>query len=165
MEEMNYYDTEEGTPQGGIFSPLLCNVALNGMEEMIGKTYPQRRGISPGIHVIRYADDLVVTGKNQDILKGIRRKLETFLHPRGLKLSEKKTKITHIGEGFDFLGFHLRRMKRNLHLNRAGTQETVLIIKPSQKGVKKLKRNICKIINPNKPLPKIISEINPILRG
>lgn len=71
MENLNYIDTTEGTPQGGIISPILCNIALNGIEEKIMATEGLKKGISPGIHLIRYADDMIVTGKNEEILKKV----------------------------------------------------------------------------------------------
>jgi RNA-directed DNA polymerase len=111
MEEMNYINTEEGTPQGGIISPILCNIALNGLEELIRKANPLKKGISPGVHVIRYADDMIITGKTQDIVIKNKNILKEFLEYRGLELNEKKTLVTHIKDGFDFLGFNVRRMK------------------------------------------------------
>jgi len=65
---MNYMSTLEGTYQGGIISPTLCNVALNGLEEVIKKANPLRKGITPGVHIIRYADDMIITGKNKEII-------------------------------------------------------------------------------------------------
>ena len=93
---MNHYETEERTPQGGIFSPLLCNRSVKwGREEGKRCTSP-RRGINAGVHLIRYAEDIVVTGKNPDILKECRETIGNFLIERGLELSDKKTKITPI---------------------------------------------------------------------
>jgi len=111
MEEMIYTDTEEGTPQGGIISPVLCNIALNGLEKKIKKANPLKKGISPGVHVIRFADDMIITGKTQDIILKNKKILTEFLKERGLTLNEKKTLVTHIKTGFDFLGFNIRRMK------------------------------------------------------
>lgn len=165
MEELNYLETEEGTPQGGIISPTLCNIALNGIEKHIKDASRLIKGISPGVHVIRYADDTIITGKSQEIVLRNKRILTEFLKERGLQLNENKTLITHIRTGFDFLGFNIRRMDWDPKLNSTSDQDTVLIIKPSKKGVKKLKDSIRKIIILNKPIRKIISEINPILRG
>lgn len=165
MEEMIYTDTEEGTPQGGIISPVLCNIALNGLEEKIKKANPLKKGISPGVHVIRFADDMIITGKTQDIILKNKKILTEFLKERGLTLNEKKTLVTHIKTGFDFLGFNIRRMKWNSRLNKNTEQDTVLIIKPSKKGIKKLMDAVRKIIIMNKPIRKMISELNPILRG
>ena len=165
MEQLNYMETDAGTPQGGVISPLLCNVALNGIEEYIKKDNPRFRGMSSGVHVIRYADDMIITGKSKEIAIKNQKLLREFLIERGLELNENKTLITHIKNGFDFLGFNIRRMKWNARLNNNTDQETVLIIKPSVKGIKKLKSSINKIIVMNKPIRKIISELNPILRG
>lgn len=166
MDDMKYIDTNEGTPQGGIFSPVLCNIALNGIEEKIKKANPKRKGISTGVHIIRYADDMIITGRTQEIAMKNKEILAEFLKERGLNLSETKTLVTHIRKGFDFLGFHIRRMQWNPRLNQETDQKTVLIIKPSKKGVKRLMEKIKKeVIDVNKPLEKIISELNPILRG
>lgn len=110
MEEMNYVDTTEGTPQGGIISPTLCNIALNGIEDLIKKANPLIKGISPGVHVIRYADDMIITGKNQEIVLRNKEILSKYLRERGLELNENKTLITHIKTGFDFLGYNIKRM-------------------------------------------------------
>lgn len=165
MEESNYIETEEGTPQGGIISPTLCNIALNGIEEMIRKANPLKKGISSGVHVIRYADDMIITGRTPEVIMKNKLILSEFLKERGLHLNEKKTLVTNVKEGFDFLGFNIRRMPWEGHLNQKTDQETVLIIKPSKKGIDKLKDSINEKISENKPIVKIISELNPKLRG
>lgn len=165
MEQLNYMETDAGTPQGGVISPLLCNVALNGIEKYIKRANPLIKGISPGVNVIRYADDMIITGKSQEIAIKNRELLKEFLKERGLELNENKTLITHIKTGFDFLGFNIRRFGWNSRLNKKTDQETVLIIKPSIKGIRRLKSAINNIIIMNKPIRKIISELNPILRG
>jgi len=111
MDQLNYIETEEGTPQGGIISPTLCNIALNGIEKHIKDHNPLIKGISPGVHVIRYADDMVITAKNQEIAIKNKELLNDFLKIRGLQLNENKTLITNVKNGFDFLGFNIRRMK------------------------------------------------------
>ena len=165
MEQLNFMETDEGTPQGGVISPLLSNIALNGIEKHIKKANPLIKGISPGVNVIRYADDMIITGKSKEIVLKNKEILKEFLKERGLELNEKKTLITNIQTGFDFLGFNIRRRKWNSKLNQKTDQETVLIIQPSKKGIIKLKNSIRKIIVMNKPIRKIISELNPILRG
>jgi RNA-directed DNA polymerase len=168
MEQLNFMETDEGTPQyffGGVISPLLSNIALNGIEKHIKKANPLIKGISPGVNVIRYADDMIITGKSKEIVLKNKEILKEFLRERGLELNEKKTLITNIKTGFDFLGFNIRRRKWNSKLNQKTDQETVLIIQPSKKGISKLKNSIRKIIVMNKPIRKIISELNPILRG
>jgi RNA-directed DNA polymerase len=110
MEELNFIKTTDGTPQGGIISPTLCNIALNGIEELIRKSNPLKRGISPGVHVIRYADDMIITGRTPEVIMKNKLILSEFLKDRGLHLNEKKTLVTNIKDGFDFLGFNIRRM-------------------------------------------------------
>lgn len=109
MEALNFFETEEGTPQGGIMSPTLCNVALNGIEGRIREAVPKIKGISQGVHTIRYADDMVITGKSKEVAMRCKEILAKFLAERGLELNEKKTLITHVREGFDFLGFNIKR--------------------------------------------------------
>lgn len=165
MEELNYIDTTEGTPQGGIISPVLCNIALNGLESKMKETFPLKKGISSGIHLIRYADDMIITGKSEEILYKAKNVVIKFLIERGLQLNEEKTRIVNIKEGFDFLGFNLKRMKKNPTFNELNDQTTVLVIKPSKKGITKFKDNIRRIIKRNRPFISIIKRVNPIIRG
>lgn len=165
MEEMNLVDTTEGTPQGGIISPVLSNIALNGIESVVKKAFPLRKGISPGVHLIRYADDMVITGRTEQMVKEAKRIVETFLEERGLHLNHKKTHVTHIMNGFDFLGFNIRRMKRRLQYNELNDQDTVLIIKPSKKSLDKFKDKVRSIIRRASPFLRILKDINPVIRG
>jgi RNA-directed DNA polymerase len=109
--------TTMGTPQGGIISPLLANIALDSMERLFGAERPDGRQVTPclrpgsnrGINLIRYADDFVVTAPSREVLEGyVIPRLAEFLAGRGLELSQAKTRIVHIDDGFDFLGFNLR---------------------------------------------------------
>lgn len=100
--------TDEGTPQGGIISPMLCNVALNGLEGHI-KNSMKRLGKSAKIKIIRYADDIVITGASETILEECRTLLEEFLAIRGLELNKLKTRISNIEKGIDLLGFNIIR--------------------------------------------------------
>lgn len=165
MEELNFIESKEGTPQGGIMSPTLCNIALNGLEETIKKANPLIKGITQGVNVIRYADDMIITARTKE--NAIRNKeiLAEFLSERGLELNEKKTVITHIKKGFDFLGFNFKRLPKDLRFNAETEQETVMIIKPSRKGIDKLVNSIKQIVSKYKPIKKIIADLNPILRG
>lgn len=163
--EGKYSPTEVGTPQGGIISPLLCNVALNGLEEWI-KDHPEIKAIkAPKIKIIRYADDIALTGDSKEILEICRRIISEFIKERGLELHETKTKITHIEEGIDLLGFNIRRQNWIHKWNAESKQEKVLIIKPSEKGKKALKQKIRKIIKASKSMTMIVNELNPMLRG
>lgn len=119
MEKEVFNLTEEGTPQGGIISPVIANMALDGMEGVISKI-----GRYQKVNFVRYADDFIITGNSKELLEEkIKPQLVKFLQERGLTLSEEKTRITHIDEGFDFLGQNIRKYN--------GT----LITKPSKKNV------------------------------
>ena len=117
------YPTNEGTPQRGIISPTLANITLDGMEKVIKDIYwANAKGTVNvknnryKVHLIKYADDFVVTASNKETLEAIKELLKTFLLERGLMLSEEKTTITHIQEGFDFLGWNFRKYKDKLIL-------------------------------------------------
>src|SRR5262249_40919617 len=111
--------TEEGTPQGGVISPCLLNVALHGLEEAAGVCYrisgTQPGNLMPGSPVaIRYADDMVVLCGSQQQAEQVKAQLAKWLAPRGLAFNEDKTRIVCLSEGFDFLGFNVRRYNRKL---------------------------------------------------
>ena len=121
MEEGILYPTEAGTPQGGIASPSLANMALDGLEEVAVKAVPRGQKV----HVVKYADDFIITGASKEVLEEkVKPAVETFLWERGMELSVEKTHITHINDGFDFLGFNVRKY--------AGK----LLIKPAKASVK-----------------------------
>jgi len=124
--------TEEGTPQGGCISPCLLNVALHGLEEAAGVAYVTSGAhageTKPGSPVaIRYADDVTVLCHSQEQAERVRARLAEWLAPRGLAFNEDKTRIVALSEGFDFLGFNVRRYNRKL------------LIKPSKAAVKRLR--------------------------
>jgi RNA-directed DNA polymerase len=108
---------------------------------------------------------MIVTGKSQEALQKVKEVMQEFLKPRGLEFNEKKTRIIHIKEGFDFLGFRISRKSINPKLNNMNGQETVLIIEPSKKGIDKIKERISRIIARGIPIERIISDLNPVLRG
>lgn len=125
VEAEVFYETHSGTPQGGIISPLLANIALDGLENLLATkrkvkeyTYTQANGRqrtqrkeSNRYGIARYADDFVVTAETKMDIEAIVPTIEEWLQQRGLELNPEKTKITHIGEGIDFLGFHIRQFK------------------------------------------------------
>ena len=112
MEEQTLFDTEAGTPQGGIISPILCNMALDGLEELVIKGRSKKRR---KLNIVRYADDFIITGADPDYLQNeIKPDLERFLAQRGLTLSAEKTKLSHIDDGFNFLGFNVRKFNNKL---------------------------------------------------
>ena len=158
--------TDRGTPQGGVISPLLANVALDGMERLFdaedGKGRPKapafRKGSNKGIAVIRYADDFVITAPAREVLETYARaKVEKFLEERGLVLSEAKTRIVHITEGFNFLGFHIRKF---------GKQGKLLTV-PQKEKVLKHVRAIRSYLDAHKQTPtvEVIKTLNPVIRG
>ena len=108
---------------------------------------------------------MIITGKSQEIVIRCRKILNEFLAKRGLELNSNKTLITHIRDGFDFLGFNIRRLDWNPKYNNKTDQETILIIKPSRKGIIKLMDSVRKMITIHRPIKRIISDINPVLRG
>jgi RNA-directed DNA polymerase len=131
MEEGIVYPTEAGSPQGGIASPALANIALDGLEAVARKAAPHRQKIN----VIRYADDFCITGASKEVLETqVKPAVVSFLKERGLELSEEKTRITHIEDGFDFLGFNVRKY--------AGK----MLIKPSRAAVKRFLEDIRELI-------------------
>lgn len=146
------YPTLKGTPQGGIISPTIANMALDGLEQAIKEAVPRRRRVN----FVRYADDFIVTGKSKKILEQhIKPALEKFLSERGLKLSEEKTCITYIKHGFTFLGQTFRKHGNTLHIT------------PSQEGVQALIRKVGNIIRKqaSAPIEALFEKLNSILRG
>ena len=164
-----YKDTNMGTPQGGIISPMLCNIALNGLEEAAIKAAPlPRRGQRNKIHLTRYADDFVCTSASKSMLEtDVKEGISQFLAERGLEFKTSKTRIVNIKDGFDFLGFTFQRKPWNYKFNNAkeSQQGNVLIIKPKKSKIQQLKDNVKKAITSNKPIAAIIRDGNPILRG
>ncbi|KVN06890.1 group II intron reverse transcriptase/maturase [Burkholderia diffusa] len=152
--------TEVGTPQGGIISPTLANVTLNGLERELIEHLRVRFGTTTArklkVHVVRYADDFVITGDSRELLANeVKSWVEAFLALRGLQLSEEKTRIVHIDEGFDFLGWNFRKYSEKL------------LIKPSKKNVKTFYRKVAETIGGNKAVQQadLIRLLNPMLRG
>jgi len=148
VEETTFFETEEGTPQGGIISPVLANMTLDGLERVIRERYYHcwtsrqgearwraRKGPSKRVYLIRYADDFVVTSVSRDLLENeVIPMVRDFLAQRGLTLSEEKTVITSTEEGFDFLGLNIRRYGDKL------------LTKPSKKSVKRLLERVREIV-------------------
>ena len=110
------HESMDGISQGGIVSPALANCALDGLECVLQEKFPVAKrlrplgGKKPCVHLVRYADDFVITSKSKELLEGeIKSLVEQFLQERGLELSPTKTVITHVEHGFDFLGQNVRR--------------------------------------------------------
>jgi len=134
VEKMQFFPSRgKGTPQGSVISPTLANMVLDGLELAIdkavgvkhyGKTEPKRRINPSAVHFIRYADDFVVTCSDKTLLmQCIQPAIIKFLAVRGLELSEQKTHITHIDDGFDFLGQNIKKYNNKL------------LIKPSKNNI------------------------------
>jgi len=111
IQKGKLHSIETGTPQGGIISPTILNITLSGLEQAIKSETKQQ----DKVNVCIYADDFIITGNTKEILeKKVKPIVEKFLGERGLSLSRDKTKITHIDEGFDFLGINIRKYKGKL---------------------------------------------------
>jgi RNA-directed DNA polymerase len=157
-----FHETETGTPQGGVISPLLANVALHGMEKALGVTYNNRGEIHARRAVVRYADDFVVFCESREDAEAVIGILATWLKTRGLTLSSEKTSIVHLTEGFDFLGYTVRHYKDNR--TRTGWK---LLITPSKDSVcnirDKLRAEWLKLRGHN--AVAVCRTLNPIIRG
>ena len=168
IESRKLFPTSEGTPQGGLVSPTLANMVLDGMEDLIGRRFGSakldggygRQRKHPVIF-IRYADDFVVIGRTREILEQeVKPMIISFLKDRGLELSEQKTKITHIYDGFDFLGQNIRKYQM-----QNGTEK--LLIKPSKNNIHSFLTSIRKIIRSARSMSQteLIRLLNPKIRG
>jgi RNA-directed DNA polymerase len=144
---------------GGVISPVLSNLTLDGLERVMRDHFPKtpKRANQGKVNFVRYADDFIVTGRSKDLLEQeVRPLIEQFLRERGLELSPEKTVVTHIRDGFDFLGFNVRKYANGK-----------LLIKPSKKSVKALLWKVREITTSNKQLAawKLVRTLTPILRG
>jgi RNA-directed DNA polymerase len=148
--------TDAGTPQGGIISPTLANLVLDGLESQLKLYWGVTKAKKLKINVVRYADDFVITGTSREVLETeVRPWVEQFLATRGLQLSPEKTHVIHIEEGFDFLGWNFRKF------------DGKLLIKPSKKNVKAFYCKVKEVISNNKTVTQdyLIGLLNPILKG
>jgi RNA-directed DNA polymerase len=161
MEHHVLFPTDAGTPQGGIISPTLANLALDGLEPLLRQHFPKpTSGSNAKVNLIRYADDFVITGATQAVLEHeVKPLVEGFLRERGLELSAEKTRITHIEDGFDFLGQHVRKYK-------VGAQRKLLIT-PAKANVKTFLTTIRGIIKTSgaRDAGTLISLLNPRIKG
>jgi RNA-directed DNA polymerase len=173
MEGLDFSPTESGTPQGGVISPLLMNVALHGMETAIREpTYQDGKPI-----VIRYADDFVLLHPNKDELQKAAALATEWLKGMGLGLSPNKTRVTHTlapyegNVGFDFLGYAIRQFQVGQTHTGKSTHGKPLgfktIITPSQESIKRHTHQIGQVLRKqrNAPQQRVIRDLNPIIRG
>ncbi|HEY5248019.1 MAG TPA: group II intron reverse transcriptase/maturase [Dermatophilaceae bacterium] len=160
VEQGRFAPTEEGTPQGGVVSPLLLNVALHGMEQAAGVRY-RMTGVDAGHTergcpvVIRYADDLVALCHTRDEAEQVKARLAEWLAPRGLTFNEDKTRIVTLDEGFDFLGFTVRR------------QSGKLLVKPSKAALRRIRERLRTEMRALRGAnaAAVLGRLNPIIRG
>jgi RNA-directed DNA polymerase len=158
MEHHVLQPTVEGSPQGGILSPVLANLALDGLEKRLREKYPAATPLSPQVKVnlVRYADDFIVTGSSAELLAHeVKPLVEQFLQERGLHLSPEKTRITHITTGFDFLGHHIRRYRKSV------------LVTPARAQVAAFLGKVRTFIKAHKQAPAghLIGQLNPLIRG
>jgi RNA-directed DNA polymerase len=161
VEDGAFTPTEEGTPQGGVISPLMMNVALHGLEEAAGVRY-QVSGRNAGDTrpgspvVVRYADDLVACCHSRQQAEQVKAQLAGWLAPRGLVFNEDKTKIVHLTEGFDFLGVNVRRYRNGK-----------LLIKPGRAAIRRLRSRLAAEMRAlrGSNAAAVIAALNPVIRG
>jgi len=186
MDGKQLFPTSEGTPQGGVISPLLANIALHGMETKLIKAFPRRTivkkgkyaGYQPGVTLIRYADDFVILHEDITVVQRCREIISEWLKDIGLELKPSKTRLTHTltkmeeqSPGFDFLGFNIRQFPTGKYHTGKNTKGEKLgfktIITPSQNKIKTHYDQIAKEIDALKAAPQaaLIKRINPIIRG
>jgi RNA-directed DNA polymerase len=153
--------TERGSPQGGVISPLIFNIALHGMEEAAGTAYqwdPYRKAeaaVQGTPVIVRYADDFVALCDSREQAELVKTRLVGWLASRGLEFNEDKTRVVHLAEGFDFLGFNVRRYGKKL------------LIKPSTAAVKRIRKRLSDEMRGLRGAnaPAVIRRLNPIVRG
>lgn len=161
VETQKLFPTDEGTPQGGTISPTLMNMTLDGLERLLHDRLPTRKKVNGKTHCnkmnfVRYADDFIITGESPEFLREkVLPIVREFLTERGLQLSEEKTVITHIGEGFDFLGKNIRKYNGKL------------LIKPCKSAVRSFLGKVRDIIKSSKSIKQeiLIRRLNPVIRG
>jgi RNA-directed DNA polymerase len=157
------HQSEAGAPQGGVISPLLMNIALHGMQSALGVRYDGRGQIKCSRALVRYADDWVMFCESEEDAQAALREAKDWLLERGLRLSAEKTRIVHLCEGFDFLGFNIRHYPAP-QTARSGYK---LLIKPSKESVREFKermRNEWMALKGHNVM-EILKRLNPIVRG
>lgn len=166
-----FHITDKGTPQGGLLSPLLANIALTGLEKCLNITYKQtfrKRGdktyeiyeTKGNYRVVRYADDFVIFAATKEDIDKVPQLIQPYLDDRGLELAEEKTNIVHATEGFDFLGFNCR-----LYPQQNGKMKC--FIKPSKSSIKSFKEKANAIFKrlQGHSVDELIKALNPLLIG
>jgi len=153
LEKGQLFPTSKGTPQGGLISPIIANLVLDGMQKTIAQAVP-RKGSK--VHFVRYADDFIVTSASKELLEQqVKPALTAFLTPRGLELSEQKTVLTHINTGFNFLGHTVRKFGDKL------------LTTPAKSNLQALRDKISRCIQSalGQPQEMLLRQLNPVIRG
>ncbi|HBK24177.1 MAG TPA: group II intron reverse transcriptase/maturase, partial [Planktothrix sp. UBA10369] len=175
------FPTHDGTPQGGVISPLLANIALHGMEERV-KQYAEtlkgsKRTNRNALSLIRYADDFVIIHEDLNVIKKCQEIIADWLKDMGLELKPSKTKLTHTlneidgNVGFEFLGFHIQQHQVGNYRCANNSKGIPLgfstLITPSKAKIKTHLVKIAEVIDTHKTAPQaaLISKLNPIIRG
>jgi len=159
LEKDAFFATTEGTPQGGIASPALANATLDGLETLLRERFDATRTqrTRNKVHLVRYADDFIITGTSKELLRNeVQPLVAHFLSERGLELSHEKTSITHVADGFDFLGQNVRRF---------GTK---LLLKPSRQNEQRFLVKVDDLIRQqggHLTAGELIERLNPLIRG
>jgi RNA-directed DNA polymerase len=182
MDGGKLFPTEEGTPQGGVVSPLLANIALHGLETAIKQAFPwtkkvQGRRVEWQPYVIRYADDFVALHEDAAVIRHVQQLASTWLADLGLELKPSKTRITHTlhpyegNIGFDFLGFEIRQYPAGkTHTGKANRGKPLGFkthIKPSKEAQKRHQQTLREVIRKHQAATQeaVINHLNPIIRG
>jgi len=157
MDKSALHPSRAGTPQGGVASPVLANMALDGLEARLRERFPVRHGKAlNGVHMVRYADDFIVTGDSKEVLEAeVRPLVGNFLSERGLSLSPEKTVVTHVDEGFDFLGQTVR------------AHQGKLLTQPSRKAIRGFLGRVREVIKRHRGASagELVQRLNPMVRG
>ncbi|MFM6454272.1 MAG: group II intron reverse transcriptase/maturase [Planktothrix sp.] len=182
MDNGIFETTEAGTLQGGVISPLLANIALDGMIKFVEQKFPKRKGTVQA-KVIRYADDFIVVSPQLEIIQQCQSVIEEWLKPIGLELKPAKTRICHtlreikindekVKPGFDFLGWNFRQYPVGKHHSGKSSGGKKLLgfktlIKPSKKAIKAHADQVKEVIKNHKTAPQyaLIKHMNPVIRG
>jgi len=162
MEKKTWFPTTSGTPQGGIISPILANQALNGLDPLLKNAFRLQRPTktrtyyNPKVNLVRYADDFIITAADRETAEQAKETVKRFISERGLQLSDEKTLITEIHQGFDLLGWNIRKYSNEK-----------LLIKPSQKSMQKAVNQFRDIIHRHQGASQdvLIAKLNPVITG
>ncbi|MBC6477824.1 MAG: group II intron reverse transcriptase/maturase [Hormoscilla sp. GM7CHS1pb] len=174
MDQRAFQPTEAGTPQGGVISPLLANIALHGLETAVKGMAPTKKE-QEKITVVRYADDFVVMHESREVIERAKEVVHKWLAEIGLELKAEKTRISHTldgkNPGFKFLGFNVRQYKVGKYRSGKNTYGHTLgfktLIKPSQEAIERHKEKLRNVVKSHRALPQaaLIAKLNPVIRG